>query len=76
MRGERLVLPTEGAVVVEAPVDAVVAAPGKEAWFTEEVGGRTSLPTAQFQEAQARGMEREVGPCATPSTAPRATTCF
>ncbi|HET9692483.1 MAG TPA: TRAM domain-containing protein [Acidimicrobiales bacterium] len=38
--GERLVLPTGGAVVIEAPVDAVVAAPGRAAALHEEAGRR------------------------------------
>jgi 23S rRNA (uracil1939-C5)-methyltransferase len=38
--GERLVLPDRRAVVVSAPVDAVVAAPGRPAVLHEEAGGR------------------------------------
>ena len=38
--GERLVIPTGGAVVVEAPVDAVVVGPKGDAHFHEEAGGR------------------------------------
>ena len=38
--GERLVLPSGGAVVVEAPVDAVVVGPKSDAVFHEVAGGR------------------------------------
>ncbi|MCU4184153.1 TRAM domain-containing protein [Acidiferrimicrobium sp. IK] len=38
--GERLVVPSGGAVVVEAPVDAVVVGPKTEAHLHEDVGGR------------------------------------
>ncbi len=38
--GERLVLPSGGAVVVEAPVDAVVAGPKADAHLHEAAGGR------------------------------------
>lgn len=38
--GERLVVPSGGAVVVEAPVDAVVQGPKAEAHLHEEAGGR------------------------------------